>query len=59
VGLLAREDRDAPLRETYLCGPRDTADARAGRTEIGWAAFRTAVSNSATRSLAPLDSPPE
>jgi DNA-binding transcriptional MerR regulator len=33
-----------PLRETYLCGPRDTADARAWRTEIGWPVFRTAVS---------------
>jgi DNA-binding transcriptional MerR regulator len=39
-----------PLRETYLCGPRDTADAGAWRTEIGWPVFRTAVSNSATSS---------
>jgi DNA-binding transcriptional MerR regulator len=33
-----------PLRETYLCGPRDTDDPRAWRTEIGWPIFRTAAS---------------
>lgn len=30
-----------PVRETYLIGPRDTADAAAWRTEIGWPVFRT------------------
>jgi DNA-binding transcriptional MerR regulator len=30
-----------PVRETYLVGPRDTADATAWRTEIGWPVFRT------------------
>lgn len=29
-----------PVRETYLVGPRDTADASAWRTEIGWPVFR-------------------
>ena len=29
-----------PVRETYLVGPRDTADAAAWRTEIGWPVFR-------------------
>ena len=28
-----------PVRETYLVGPRDTADAEAWRTEIGWPVF--------------------
>ncbi|MBR7744078.1 MerR family transcriptional regulator [Phycicoccus sp. BSK3Z-2] len=28
-----------PVRETYLVGPRDTADAAAWRTEIGWPVF--------------------
>jgi DNA-binding transcriptional MerR regulator len=30
-----------PVRETYLTGPRDTADSAAWRTEIGWPVFRT------------------
>jgi DNA-binding transcriptional MerR regulator len=30
-----------PVRETYLVGPRDTSDATAWRTEIGWPIFRT------------------
>jgi effector-binding domain-containing protein len=29
-----------PIRETYLVGPRDTPDATAWRTEIGWPVFR-------------------
>ncbi len=29
-----------PIRETYLVGPRDTADPSAWRTEIGWPVFR-------------------
>lgn len=29
-----------PVRETYLVGPRDTADPLAWRTEIGWPVFR-------------------
>jgi len=32
-----------PIRETYLIGPRDTADPSAWRTEIGWPVFRVAV----------------
>jgi effector-binding domain-containing protein len=32
-----------PVRETYLTGPRDTADSAAWRTEIGWPVFRTAA----------------
>ena len=31
-----------PVRETYLVGPRDTADPAAWRTEIGWPVFRIA-----------------
>jgi DNA-binding transcriptional MerR regulator len=31
------------VRETYLIGPRDTADASAWRTEIGWPVFRVAT----------------
>jgi len=30
------------VRETYLVGPRDTADPAAWRTEIGWPVFRVA-----------------
>lgn len=30
-----------PVREIYLVGPRDTSDAAAWRTEIGWPVFRT------------------
>jgi DNA-binding transcriptional MerR regulator/effector-binding domain-containing protein len=30
-----------PVRETYVVGPRDTDDAAAWRTEIGWPVFRT------------------
>jgi effector-binding domain-containing protein len=29
-----------PVRETYLVGPRDTADPTSWRTEIGWPVFR-------------------
>lgn len=29
-----------PVRERYLAGPRDTAEAGAWRTEIGWPVFR-------------------
>ena len=32
-----------PVRETYLVGPRDTADPTAWRTEIGWPVFRVAA----------------
>jgi DNA-binding transcriptional MerR regulator len=31
-----------PVRESYLVGPRDTADVSAWRTEIGWPVFRVA-----------------
>ncbi len=31
-----------PVREHYLVGPRDTAEPRAWRTEIGWPVFRVA-----------------
>lgn len=31
-----------PLRETYLCGPSDTADPLAWRTEIAWPVFHVA-----------------
>jgi effector-binding domain-containing protein len=31
-----------PVRETYLVGPRDTADETAWRTEIGWPVFQVA-----------------
>ncbi|MEV6850144.1 MerR family transcriptional regulator [Actinoplanes sp. NPDC051411] len=31
-----------PVRERYMCGPRDTPDATAWRTEIGWPVFRLA-----------------
>jgi DNA-binding transcriptional MerR regulator len=30
-----------PIREYYLCGPEDTADETAWRTEIGWPIFHT------------------
>jgi DNA-binding transcriptional MerR regulator len=30
-----------PVHENYLVGPRDTADASAWETEIGWPVFRT------------------
>jgi len=32
---------DGPMREYYLVGQRDTADAARWRTEIGWPVFRT------------------
>jgi effector-binding domain-containing protein len=32
-----------PVREHYLVGPRDTGDAAAWRTEIGWPVFRTSA----------------
>jgi DNA-binding transcriptional MerR regulator len=35
---------DGPIHETYLVGPRDTADPAAWRTEIGWPVFRTTPS---------------
>ncbi len=31
-----------PVRDHYLVGPRDTAEPRAWRTEIGWPVFRVA-----------------
>ncbi|GIM92148.1 MerR family transcriptional regulator [Paractinoplanes toevensis] len=31
-----------PVREHYLCGPRDTADAASWRTEIAWPTFAVA-----------------
>jgi len=31
---------DGPVHETYLSGPRDTAEAPRWRTEIGWPVFR-------------------
>ncbi|MEV7428357.1 MerR family transcriptional regulator [Nocardioides sp. NPDC092400] len=31
-----------PIRETYLVGPRDTADPAGWRTEIGWPVFHVA-----------------
>lgn len=33
---------DGPIHETYLVAPRDTADATAWRTEIGWPVFKLA-----------------
>ena len=33
---------DGPTYETYLVGPRDTADPAPWRTEIGWPVFRLA-----------------
>lgn len=35
-----------PVRETYLVGPRDTADPAAWRTEIGWPVFRVSAGSS-------------
>ncbi len=32
---------DGPVHETYLVGPRDTAEPGAWRTEIGWPVFAT------------------
>jgi DNA-binding transcriptional MerR regulator len=32
---------DGPVREYYLVGPRETADASGWRTEIGWPVFAT------------------
>lgn len=34
---------DGPVHETHPVGPRDSDDADAWRTEIGWPVFRTAV----------------
>jgi DNA-binding transcriptional MerR regulator len=31
-----------PVRESYLCGPRESPDAAHWRTEIGWPVFRVA-----------------
>lgn len=33
---------DGPVHETYLVGPRDTANSDEWRTEIGWPVFRVA-----------------
>jgi DNA-binding transcriptional MerR regulator len=41
-----------PVRESYLVGPRETAEASAWRTEIGWPVFR--VGRRPTRSRDPL-----
>lgn len=38
-----------PVHERYLCGPRDTADPAAWRTEIGWPIFRVAAESSGPR----------
>jgi DNA-binding transcriptional MerR regulator len=35
---------DGPIREYYLVGQRDTADAAQWRTEIGWPVFQTGAS---------------
>lgn len=37
-----------PVREAYLVGPRDTADPRAWRTEIGWPVFRVGAPGQST-----------
>ncbi|BCY08159.1 MerR family transcriptional regulator [Actinoplanes sp. L3-i22] len=37
-----------PVREHYLCGPRDTADAASWRTEIAWPVFAAAPQASPT-----------
>ena len=34
---------EGPIREYYLVGPHETADATLWRTEIGWPIFQTAV----------------
>jgi DNA-binding transcriptional MerR regulator/effector-binding domain-containing protein len=34
---------EGPIREYYLVGPHETADATRWRTEIGWPIFQTAV----------------
>jgi hypothetical protein len=34
---------EAPIRETYLVGPHDTAESTLWRTEIGWPIFQTVV----------------
>jgi effector-binding domain-containing protein len=34
---------DGPIHETYLVGPRDTAESSAWRTEIGWPIFRVSA----------------
>jgi DNA-binding transcriptional MerR regulator/effector-binding domain-containing protein len=34
---------EGPIREYYLVGPHETADATVWRTEIGWPIFQTAV----------------
>jgi DNA-binding transcriptional MerR regulator/effector-binding domain-containing protein len=34
---------DGPIREYYLVGPHETADATLWRTEIGWPIFQTVV----------------
>ncbi|ROR92615.1 MerR family transcriptional regulator [Nocardioides aurantiacus] len=37
-----------PIRETYLVGPRDTPEASAWRTEIGWPVFGVGVAPGGT-----------
>lgn len=34
-----------PVREHYLCGPRDSSDPAAWRTEIGWPVFRVSAAD--------------
>lgn len=43
-----------PVRETYLVGPRDTADPTAWRTEIGWPVFRVGPGRPAGPAQPPL-----
>ncbi|WP_210650421.1 MerR family transcriptional regulator [Nocardioides sp. SYSU D00065] len=45
-----------PVRETYLVGPRDTADPSQWRTEIGWPVFRVAEPLHGAPGLAPAAS---
>ncbi|GAA1849846.1 MerR family transcriptional regulator [Asanoa iriomotensis] len=40
---------DGPIYETYLVGPRDTADSNRWRTEIGWPVFRLTPDEAAGR----------
>ncbi|MFC5678742.1 MerR family transcriptional regulator [Aeromicrobium endophyticum] len=43
-----------PVREVYLVGPRDTADASAWRTEIGWPVFRVGSPDPTDRTSHPV-----
>ena len=47
-----------PVRETYLVGPRDTADPPAWRTEIGWPVFRVAGGRDGCASTPPRSASP-